>query len=334
MNFVNETDIPAELFRTVLSDEDKLFNSLLARNRYSLGEKGELLPIRSGPDALDDIRRDKTDTDFGVIDEDSFFPRTGTDLIVLGNAVAPRGKGARSMEVRVVAGPYTLSLSVSGERRWVKNGASGQLMPSRARTFDTMPLTYRNSYGGTAVSDMGEVAFYKNPIGKGYYLSEETAENNPLPNIENSASPIVRWNDAPDPAGLAPYPADWGLRFSKAIKFDESNRILGFKPENGLFDKAHPWLSGKKLLPGDTVKLFGMTKSGLFEFVVPQIPYEVLVRLGYSEARLELSIEEILVDVGRRLVDISYRKLFDYTFVPHQKRQTVLTIKKGFVHES
>jgi hypothetical protein len=69
-----------------------------------------------------------------------------------------------------------------------------------------------HAFGGKIRGEYGELAWPANPAGKGYCLSEATAPGTALPNIEDPRAPIRRWDDRPDPVGVAPYPSDWFLR--------------------------------------------------------------------------------------------------------------------------
>ena len=140
-----------------------------------------------------------------------------------------------------------MTLAVFGHRYWEK-GAFGGLAPSKPMTFESMPLTYGNAFGGKAKTEYGELPYANNPVGKGYYFSEKNAAGQPLPNIENPSALIRKWDDRPDPAGIAPYPMQWGLRSQRAMIVDEQSGKADFAPGRGMFNKAHPALSMKQIV--------------------------------------------------------------------------------------
>jgi hypothetical protein len=72
------------------------------------------------------------------------------------------------------------------------------------------------------------------------------------------------------------------------------------------------------------MKILGMTDRGVLELDVPPCPYEIDVTIGAKSATRSLSLEEIFVDVRSGIADFTYRKMFRYAFVPHQKRLTRL----------
>jgi len=124
--------------------------------------------------------------------------------------------------------------------------------------------------------------------------------------------------------GLGPYPSGWGLRLTKVVTVNPVTAEVTIDPEKGLYDRAHPALSGVRLGAGDTVTLEGVSLQGRVTFSLPRCPFAVEVMLGATTTRLAPVLEEVLVDLNAGLVDLTYRKLFKYEMVPYQQRRTVL----------
>ena len=326
MKFFNQTDWPAELFRTEM-EKDGMYNSLLARTRYRLTDNSTVVPVNDSGDKLVNIRRTPIETEYGTIDPDLFFPRTGTDLIIIGDAVSSSGP-VYVMDVTVNAGPYNQRIRIFGDRFWHETG-NGELSATRPTKFEKFPITYNHAFGGRAEGEYGDLPFYKNPIGKGFYLSKKEAVGKPLPNIEDPKNLIKKWNDQPDPVGFSPYPQNWGLRLEKLLCKDDRRNAFKIKLENGAFDKAHPKLSGKYLEAGQKICIEGMSSTSAIVFVIPKCPFETVIRLGETVCVRDLFIEEILFDQRKSIVDISFRKYFDYKFVPNKIRTTTLRYKNG-----
>jgi len=351
LEFINETDWPAEIFRNEL-EENIMYNSVLARIRYKILNDNSLVPLTDGKNQLKDIRREPIEQEFGTIEPDLFFPRTGTDVIIIGYAMSINGY-VDEMLINVSAGPYNESLKIIGDRVWEKNFFSKQLTPTKPEPFIKMPVKYQLAFGGVANHENGEVPNPYNPIGKGYYLSKNEAIGKPLPNIEDPHNLISVWKKPQKkniqehinnikPVGFAPYPSNWALRLQNIIKWEENieeidpndleelyniMETIDFAPENGLFDRAHPKLSGKKIMPGQTIMIKGMSKNGLISFDIPKSPFEVFIELEDEKYSREMVLEEIFIDLINSYVDLSYRKLFDYEFIPHQTRITCLKYK-------
>lgn len=317
MIFVNETPDPASLFRTE-RDGDIMANAAVVRVRRII--RDGKLEVPTGELALTSLRQEPVDLgDYGELEPDALCPRTGTDVIVVGDAVCPEARIATRVEVHV--GDYHVSLDVYGDRVW--ESVMGSLVPSEPQPFMRKPLTLLNAYGGAAEGEYGPIPWRYNPLGKGYYLKSTEAKDKPLPNIVFAGEKVAAWDDKPVPASVGPYPNAWALRMEKIVSVDEATIGVSVDTEGGLADRAHPMLSGKQVEPG-RMKILGMTERGVLELDVPPCPYEIDVTIGDKSATRSLSLEEIFVDVRTGIADFTYRKMFRYAFVPHQKRLTRL----------
>jgi len=325
MKLINTTGHIAELFSSE-SGEDKIHASLLVRTRHRLGPDG-VLRDTDGDERLEDIRRDRVEDDYGRIEPDLGFGRTGTDVIVFGDAVAPHGVPTTSVRVALSVGPYAMALRVVGDRVWEAYPGTTELAPSAPTPFVRMPLTWANAYGGTIATEYGALAQPNNPNGKGFATTVDNARGQSLPNITDEAVPLRRWSDTPEPVGFASYPTEWALRLTRVCIANEATRALELRPEGGLFDRAHPRLSGQEVHPGAVFSLQGMSEWGEVRFVVPACPVQVHIRVGDREMLRTLVLEELLVDLRTLWVECTYRKLFKYTI--HQgelRRATLLPI--------
>jgi hypothetical protein len=325
--FTNETEHPADLLRTEHRGT-QLANALVVRARYRI--QGKALVPPAPPDRLTDLRREPTDLgDHGDLGPDDFYPRVGTDVIVLGDAVAQDGPAVAS-RVEVTAGKYRVALDVFGDRIWEKV-LGGGLLPSAPRPFTRMPVTWKNAFGGMARGAYGPLPCADNPMGKGYYLSAAEAEGGQLPNVESPGAHVERWDDRPEPVGLAPYPTAWGLRLMKWARVNREAGALDIHPEEGMFNRAHPALAGQSLGPGP-MRIAGMSARGAVAFDLPPCPVEMCVVLGDKTFVRDLELEEVLVDLravdeGQGVVDLTYRKMFRYEFAPLMIRHTIVRAK-------
>jgi hypothetical protein len=321
MEWVNETGLAAGILRTELR-EDVMVNAVIVRIRHGLTDDGELVPPPQ-EQALADIRRDQIDLgDYGKLQPDMVFPRSGVDLIVLGDAIAPGGESTQA-SVGVACGPYDIQLDVWGDRVWEEDAETEVLKPSQPESFERMPITWGRAFGGAATGEYGDVPNGDNPWGRGFYLSAEEAVGKPLPNVELPSARVGKWDDHPEPGGFGPYPMQWGLRLMRLFPVGEDQQSLEVHPERGMFDQAALPLSGEQL-DSQFVRITGMTKSGEVSVPIPPPPVFVQVELGKKTVDLDMSVEEVLVDLRHSLVDITYRKDFQYAFTPNETRRTTL----------
>jgi hypothetical protein len=349
MRFINETSASAGLLRTERPG-DVMAAALVVRRRFVLSEgrlversevRGGSIPLEPGLDAppperaapvkelseqpvsIGGLRKEVVDLGaWGELEPDELTPRVGTDVLVIGHAICPEPRIASRVELRF--GPYELALDVFGDRVW--EGPPGALMPSAPEPFERLPLSYARAYGGCASGDYGPVPYHKNPLGRGYHLRSGEARGKPLPNVELAGAHVSSWDDRPDPVGLAPYPALWGLRTERTVRVLEAEERVEIHPEGGMFDRAHPLLSGKLAEPGPFT-LTGMTPTGALRFEVPPCPYAAEISLGADVFRRDLQLEELLVDLrpldrgGEPVVELSYRKMFRYPYLRQQRRE-------------
>lgn len=119
---------------------------------------------------------------------DTGIPKGVGEFLVYGAAFA--AKPVRSLGVSVSVGDISKILLVSGDRKWGPHGICEPL------AFTVMPITYANSFGGSA--------YPLNPIGKGYIDGSDI--DAVLPNIESIDQLIVTKADTPAVAGFEPYP--------------------------------------------------------------------------------------------------------------------------------
>lgn len=317
MRFTNETDLTTGLLRSE-RDNDRIIGALVARARYRLPDGARVAGDAALRMDLDDMGA------YGTLLPDDVMPRTGTDVIVLGDAVSAEPVAA--MRVSLQVGPYDVGFDVVGDRVW--EGAAGGLVPSAPTPFTRMPVVYHRAYGGCADGDYGPMPWPANPNGRGYYLRVGEAKGRPLPNLESRTAPVRRWDDRPDPVGVGPYPAEWALRTAKTVLVDADNEQVHIDPEGGLFDRAHPWLSGAAVTTG-TLRLVGMSTEGAIDVVIPECPAEAVISVGAGSMVRPLALEEILIDLRPESargpsVELTWRKMFSYTIVPFERREVRL----------
>ncbi|MFC1586467.1 DUF2169 domain-containing protein [Fibrobacterota bacterium] len=137
-----------------------------------------------------------------------------TDIVVIGNACAPKGKKAYHLDVSCQVGDAKKTLRVFGNRRVYVTGTG--IAFSDPEPFEELPTHYGLAYGGMdeqSEDDM-QYAYLKNPVGKGFIVRKNPAalQDLPLPNLEDPAKLLTpgnlvlqkfeNWKQYPEPAGL------------------------------------------------------------------------------------------------------------------------------------
>lgn len=137
-----------------------------------------------------------------------------TDVVVIGEAFAPRGKKARFFDAGIRIGAFQKSVRVFGDRKVQLKTFGFEF--SDPEPFESMPLHYGLAYGGRHKrADKGdELVYPRNPVGRGFVVQAAPEDLNGLvlPNLENPAKLLTaeslvlksfdKWQDAPEPCAL------------------------------------------------------------------------------------------------------------------------------------
>jgi hypothetical protein len=262
-------------------------------------------------------------------DSQAVYTRPGTDVVVWGHAVGPRGRPVAQQPVSLRAGPLVRRALVSGTRVW-RRGAHG-LSPSDPVPFESMPLVYERAFGGVAAqapSPAGAPAApspaaprtpafcAQNPIGIGYYTSEREALDHPLPALEDEAALIRTPLDHPAPFGFGPLPRHFQPRAGYAGTCDDHWRetrapLWPTDLDERFFQGAPPGaVATPHLRGGEPVVLEGTTPDGPLAFTLP--PHRLAARItlrGKRESRA-LRLDAVTIDADERRLTLIWRAAF------------------------
>jgi hypothetical protein len=311
-----------------------MLGAVIARPTFRIEEE-RLVPTPETPWPIDAA---PVETPHGTLPADTPFLSGGIDLFVMGNAYAPGGHSATEVRVDIrVGSTFQRSIRVVGDRVWRAAADAGpQRGPTRLEAsppapFVSMPLTYDRAFGGKARTDTHEYAYPANPLGRGFYLTAESAAGNPLPNIEDAAAPIRSVEDRPEPIGTAPYPIEGSLRPLNALELDVDHAhplnttIRRIKPL--FFNSAHPRMiipPADSPRPGEPVEVTNLRPSGALRFALPMLALHAHVQLEDRQYIFPLHLDQIGILGEENRVFLSYRVAFKYRVVPLERRRTTL----------
>ncbi len=311
MDLINNTPYPAMMFRTGL-ENDRLAVSAIIRVTYDI-KSGKAIPSLNQEWTL---HNESWESEFGPMEHDNLYRLGGVDILVFGNAIAPRKTPVTKMEVKVnIKGKLDYKLFVIGNRIWEKNIFGMSI--SQPDRFIEMPLTLYNAYGGKAEWDGLQIPYGNNPYGKGFYHSKEDSYNKPLPNIEHPLNMVQKWDHRPDPVGIVCCPMN-ELRMRKNVDFDENYDIKNVNPR--FYNSAFPDMIVPEMLPGEKILIEGMTDNKMFTFEVPKHVLSVRITLGERIADRRLIPDQIGIVPAKQQAFITYRFPFNYSFLAFQKR--------------
>ena len=322
MDLINKTRFPAEIFYTVVGEDWQLASVVL---RATFRIEGQTLTPDDDPVWPLDGQVFKTE--FGDFDADSPFAREGTDLFVLGRAYPAQDPG-RTGDVEIQVGSQLrYAIRVFGDRSWVRRGK--QLEASEPEPFDSIPLTWEHAYGGAwPVPDMpGEMPWHANPRGRGFYMDAESAEDQPLPNLEDPDHLIRAWNDQPEPMATGPCPQEFSIRALNSAEFDMDATPPKLKRIKATyFNNANPRLIlSPRPASGESLRISGVRPAGgSLSFTLPAQAFHTYVQLADRRYVFPAVLDTIAVLAEEERVVLGYRCTFRYRIVPLEHRAAVL----------
>ena len=230
---------------------------------------------------------------------DAGMPKANPEMLLVGNAYAPRDERVEAIETTLGLGPIEKKLAISGHSIWLK-GFFGR-RASAVHPFDTMPISWENAYGGSQSSE--------NPVGVGALgrgHREETLVA--LPNIRYPEELSLKYGSRLRAASYAPIPAQWRPRAQYAEMFDLQYIETDFPAMPGNLDfrvyNAAPVDQQFERLSGDetyTLKNLHRT-SPIIGSALPNIRPRVVLEVdtGFTEPDLTLETVWFLpeVDMG------------------------------------
>lgn len=202
---------------------DRVSLSLLAAFDFAGGKAGEYLPEAELWPLAAPLGKNGLSLEEG-------FAKPGKEFFVAGSAFPPPGAKARAVETSARVGDLERKLRVTGDRVWNK-GALGEPEP-----FTSMPVEWRNAWGGAAVPD--------NPLGKGAAPDPKTGIR-AAPNIYQADRVPAKPDEPVAPATYLPVGSGWPVRSQKPVTADQEWLAAGGPGLPPDFDRdwfftAHP----------------------------------------------------------------------------------------------
>ncbi|MFH1764448.1 MAG: DUF2169 domain-containing protein [Gemmatimonadota bacterium] len=326
MDFTNSTDFPGEALVGSTGDWEQTA-MVACKVTYRMADDGSLEPVPT--DQMWPVLGEPASFEGVTLLPELEFRKQGIDLLVFGQAEAPRGWASRHLTLRVQCGPVDKRIEVFGDRQWLKG--IGGFMRSEAEPFETMPLTNDRAFGGPGTLAGEEVIHPFNPDGRGYCMCKEEVEGKPLPNLERPEALITDWKQAPEPACLYK-PIGPLFDASGPGSFDE----LGQSQDPMALPRAFIRTAFNQAVPdlvcptgelGITLSLSGFDADGDLLFPLPPeqaVPGEwgptVHASIGELKSRFPLSVSTIVVLAPQRVLIVTYLALFRYLFRPEELR--------------
>lgn len=230
--------------------------------------------------------------------------KPATDILVRGDAVAPRGRRVTALDVALRVGSVNKRLRVTGDRIWAEAVLGGITM-STPEPFARIPIVYERAYGGwdRSASDAAQHRLEgRNPVGTGFAMREDACVGVPLPNIENPDHLINTWTDRPAPAGFNAVDCAWSPRRELAGTYDEEWRRTRFPSWAEDFDSRYNNCAPRDqqldryLVGGERVDVLNMSEHGRLSFQIPEIRLAFRTRFGHERIDHEGQLCTVIVE--------------------------------------
>jgi len=343
MRLINSTAIPATVSTAELEGSPRRLGLLTAKATFAFDSNGRVELDTQSPLPL--FAQDEK-TPLGDLPSD-LQPRADAafEVILLGHAWAPAGRPVAALTVGLSVGQTRREMLVFGDRFW--SAQRRAIVP--AQPFAKMPLDYRRAFGGTVPVHLDRESVFDladplNRHGKGFdaermardmgaWLSAPSGfpklpagYMRALPNLEDRAAPITRWEDVPPPLCWATVPVDvplWTDRISKKLAAAPEERmpkVVGYRAHPDWVIPAPataPRLRLENLVEGRPVLELQMPDFG------PLADYSVNHRLGSRPLLPHTMV--LLPDQGR--LTITYRLPFNFEYEAGDERELRLRVE-------
>jgi hypothetical protein len=238
---------------------------------------------------------------------DVALEKSKVDVLINGTAYAPRKAWAEAVQVGVEIGELRKRLIVSGDRFW-EFGA-----PSSPRLFQTMPIRYERSFGGTT-GGAGARADLRNTVGVGFKgaRSADPEVATEVANVEYPDQRISSSRSLPEPAGFGPLCRYWTPRSGFAGTYgekwlSEEYPLLPADFDVRFFECAPRDQQLPAIEGGELVTLTNLTPEGVWTFRLPRLT--IPVRLLYADrtGSAELKVDTLLIEPDARTFTLTAR---------------------------
>ena len=322
MDFINDTSWEARLFTGAI-DDAQLGGWLVARATFAVDRaRRRILP----PEVRWPVFHEQVNTRHGTFPSDNYPMHRGCDLVVLGSArcrqPTPRTKAAFTV------GDFTRSIDVLGDRRWIR-GSDGALIPSAPEPFTEMPLDWSRAYGGTVEHRGVPVAHTMNPVGRGSYPDEASAEGRHLPNLEDPTETIRRWSDGPTPAAWGPIARAQPWQMQEAVRQARWNQ--GEVPTREAFSRMARSCTPAAAVPRNVAPLVRGDESvtialgdDRWDFTLPGWNLQVRVDVGAERFVRRAVVSGLWFVADTQLLVVTFRSRWRYLMRPREVRAATL----------
>jgi hypothetical protein len=249
------------------------------------------------------------------IPADLCIRKPGTDVVVVGEAVAPREQPVRELDVSVSLGPLRKTVRVFGPRAWYSG--LGSVSPTPPQPFVRQPIRWEDAFGGMDSSDPKRALQEpRNPAGRGIAIRPETLVNQLVPHVEDPGHLLKNAGSRPPPAGLGPL----GPHFQQRLRYagtmnqkwqDERCPLVPLDFDERFNQVAVPELiSPTPLHGGERVECTGLHPLGPLVFELPRVTFGARASIDDRWVDARPVLDTVLLEPNIAEAELTWRTAF------------------------
>jgi len=236
--------------------------------------------------------------------------KLNSDIVMVGDAIAPNNQQTTAMRVKLSVGKVSQSVQVFGDRIW----DDGRI--TSPQPFVSMPMIYERAFGGRHQLDSDNyLAEERNPVGCGFAgkRTRQEMDGLPLPNIEFPEQLVSKIGDNPSPAGFGVCGPEWLPRREFSGSYDEewhTHRApyLPLDFDRRFYNVAHPKLIYPGFLQGgESIQIIGMNAAGELNFQLPIINLVCEATVAGELKLSEFNIETLILAPNEKQISIIWK---------------------------
>lgn len=294
-----ENTTPFSVDQTFLGDADGVdMHVLMARGSFDICANRTCAVSDTQPALVQSPLMHPPQISLGMIsDLDSDFMKPGTDILVCGNAIPPKGTPAdQPFQIGLLLGSVRKILEVHPRGVWL----DGALHPAlvRASHHAPVPIVWETAFGGVDPST-SDKQWQDNPLGCGYAKGPGGLVGCQAPQVFYPGETYSERTSRPQPASFGPIPRHWPKRRRLAGTYDEAwqkNRApLWAKDLDVNFFMAAP--EDQRIVPhisgSLTCVILNMSEEGRQTFTIPDTRVHARVRIAGRIEKIRLNITTI-----------------------------------------
>ena len=238
--------------------------------------------------------------------------KPATDVVVVGEAVAPYRAPQRELDVTVRVGAMHRAVRVFGPRVWFR-GALG-MTPSEPAPFEATPMRWELAWGGADFSvPSSPLEEARNPSGRGLVRDPDALEGTLCPQLEDPDDLIATHRSRPAPAGLGAIGRHWMPRRQHAGTADDlwMRERMPLPPVD--FDDRFQQVAAPGLVAdgylrgGESVVVHNMGAEGPLAFELPRLHFFAGARVRGRLVEAPTAMDTVILLPNERRVEMVWR---------------------------